>query len=125
MDSILTTIKKLLGVDEEYTHFDPDIIIAINTALMILAQLGVGPSTGFMITDKNAKWVDFFGDRKDIEGVKTYIHLKSKLLFDPPSNSFLVDAMERQVKETEWRLNVQVDDPTPITTPTTTEEGVL
>lgn len=116
MESILTSIKKLLGIESEYTHFDPDIIIHINSALMTLTQLGVGPDVGFLITGVDEKWTDFLGDRKDVAGVKTYVLSKVRLVFDPPSNGYLVEAIERQIKELEWRLNVQVDKPVADTT---------
>ena len=106
MDSILTSIKKLLGITEEYEHFDQDIIIHINTALMILTQLGVGPSEGFFIKDKYALWSDFVPDVKTLEAVKSYIYLKVRMLFDPPTSSSLMNAMEQNMKELEWRLNV-------------------
>ena len=106
MDSILTSIKKLLGITEEYEHFDQDIIIHINTALMILTQLGVGPSEGFFIKDKYAVWSDFIPDVKTLEAVKSYIYLKVRMLFDPPTSSSLMNAMEQNMKELEWRLNV-------------------
>lgn len=116
MESILTCIKKMLGIDEDYTHFDPDITVYINGGLMILSQAGVGPETGFFIIDKEQKWTDFIGDRKDLEGIKSYIYLKVRLIFDPPTNSYVVDAMERTVKEFEWRLNSQAEYVPPITT---------
>ena len=106
MDSILTSIKKLLGITEEYEHFDQDIIIHINTALMILTQLGVGPSEGFFIKDKYALWSDFIPDVKTLEAVKSYIYLKVRMLFDPPTSSSLMNAMDQNMKELEWRLNV-------------------
>ena len=106
MNSILTSIKKLLGITEEYEHFDQDIIIHINTALMILTQLGVGPSEGFFIKDKYALWSDFIPDVKTLEAVKSYIYLKVRMLFDPPTSSSLMNAMEQNMKELEWRLNV-------------------
>lgn len=112
MDSILTSIKKLLGIEADYDHFDVDIIMGINSALMTLNQLGVGPNTGFMITSSSETWSGLLGDRLDIEAVKMYIYLKTKLMFDPPSNSFLVDATNRQVTELEWRINIQVDTTT-------------
>ena len=108
MDSILYTIKKMLGIELDYTHFDIDIITNINTTFMNLQQIGVGPKTGFHITDTTSKWVDYIDD-ENLEAVKTFIYLKVRLLFDPPTNAFLVDAMERQIKEIEWRLNVQVE----------------
>ena len=104
MDSILTSIKKLIGPEEDHTHFDPDIIIHINMALMVLNDLGVGPTTGFVITGADELWSDFLGDRADLEAVKTYVYLKVRLIFDPPSSGFLIDAIERQIKEFEWRL---------------------
>lgn len=111
MDSILTSIKKLLGIEPEDTHFDPDIILDINMALMSVNQLGIGPEIGFLITDNNEVWSDLLGDRKDVESVKTYVYLKVRLIFDPPSSGVLIDAIDRQIKEFEWRLNVQVDKP--------------
>lgn len=109
MDSILTSIKKLLGPEEVYEHFDTDIIIHINSAFSALTQLGVGPSEGFIIKDKTAVWTDFIQDDRRLEFVKTYIYLKVKLVFDPPLSSSVLDAMNRQINELEWRLNVAVD----------------
>lgn len=108
MESILDTIKKMLGIESDYTHFDIDIITNINTAFLNLQQIGVGPKSGFSITDNTAKWSDYISG-ENLEAVKTYIYLKVRLLFDPPTNAFLVDAMERQIREIEWRLNVQVE----------------
>jgi hypothetical protein len=79
---------------------------------MSLTQLGVGPDTGFLITDATQTWVDFLGDRKDLEAVKTFIYLKVRLLFDPPSSAFVLEAMERQIREIEWRLNIQAEPTT-------------
>lgn len=107
MDSILTSIKKLLGPTEDHTYFDPDIIIHINSALMVLTQLGVGPPEGFSITDDTAVWSDFVPDGR-IEMVKSYVYMKVKLVFDPPAAS-MAAVMEQQIKEFEWRLNVAVD----------------
>lgn len=109
MESILTSIKKLLGIAEEYEHFDPDLIMHINSVFSILTQLGVGPSEGFSIEDKNAVWSDFISEKSKIECVKSYIHHKVKLLFDPPLGSAVIDSMERTIKELEWRLMVAVD----------------
>ena len=108
-DSILDTIKKLLGMDPEYDAFDPDVIVAINSSFSTLQQLGVGPVSGFMITDNSSKWNEFIGDETVIESVKSYIHLKARLLVDPPATSFAIDAMEKMTKEFEWRLNVAVE----------------
>ncbi len=109
MDSILTSIKKLLGIAEEYEHFDADIIMHINSVFTILTQLGVGPSNGFSIENKEAKWHDFIGEDNGIEMVKSYIHLKVKLLFDPPISSAVMEAMNQMIKELECRLNYAVD----------------
>lgn len=108
-ESILTSIKKMLGITEEYTHFDQDIIIHINTVLMILRQLGVGPKEGFAITDSYETWGDFLTDNKDIEAVKTYVYLKVRLLFDPPLSSAVTESINRSINELEWRLNIAVD----------------
>jgi hypothetical protein len=83
MDSILISIKKMLGIEDEYTHFDFDIIININSVLMTLNQLGVGPVVCFSITGKDELWTDFLGDSIDLDAVKTYVYLKVRLLFDP------------------------------------------
>lgn len=108
MDSILTSIKHMLGILEETDAFDIDIIAAINTAFFSLMQLGVGPSEGYSITSAREKWSDFI-DRDDIESVKMYVYLKTRLLFDPPQTHVVMDAITSQIAEYEWRLNVQVD----------------
>ena len=104
MDSILTSIKKLLGITEEYEHFDMDLIIHINSVFMILKQLGVGPEEGFSITGKTETWNDYLSDPSKIELVKSYIYLKVKLIFDPPLGSAVMEAINRQISEFEWRL---------------------
>lgn len=110
MDSILQSIKKMLGPTEDYTYFDPDIMIHINSVLMILTQLGVGPKSGFFITGSDETWSDYLGDDlTKLELVKSYIYLKVKLVFDPPTTGVLHEAMERQIQEFEWRLNVQAE----------------
>ena len=111
MDSILTSIKKLLGITEEYENFDQDIIMHINSAFMILNQLGVGPKSGFSINDKGSTWDEFIPERSNLEAVKTYVHLKVKLMFDPPLSSTVIEAIKSQINELEWRLNVSVDPP--------------
>lgn len=109
MDSILISVKKSLGIEQEYTQFDPDIILHTNSALLTLNQIGIGPQTGFMISGEQETWVDLLGERQDLEAVKTFLYLKVRLIFDPPQNSFLVKAMEDQIEEFEWRLNVQAE----------------
>lgn len=106
MDSILTSIKKLLGISEEYTHFDTDIIMHINSELAVLNQLGVGDAKGFAIKDSSATWEDFIHNDARLEFVKTYIFLKVKLIFDPPLSSAVIEAMNRNIAELEWRISV-------------------
>ena len=114
MESILTSIKKMLGIDEAYTHFDADIIMHINSVLMILTQLGVGPEEGFVIEDDTSTWINFIPEANaaQLHAVKTYIYLKVKLMFDPPLSSAVIESMNRQIAEFEWRLNVAVDPKT-------------
>lgn len=109
-DSILTSIKKLLGIGEDYEHFDTDIIIHINTVIMILNQMGVG-AVNFHITGKGETWSDFLGtDNTILEMAKTYIYLKVRLIFDPPSTGGgVLDAINNTIEELEWRLNSEVD----------------
>ena len=109
MESILTSIKKLLGIEEEYTQFDNDIIMHINSVFLNLTQLGVGPAEGFLIEDDTATWEDFIGDSNKLQAVKSYMYLKVKLLFDPPLSSSVIESMNRMISELEWRLNVAVD----------------
>ena len=107
--SILTSIKKLLGIADDYTHFDTDIIIHINAVFMILTQLGVGPSDGFSITSDTETWNDFLDNKDDLEAVKSYVYLKVRLLFDPPTSSSHLDSMNRMISEFEWRMNVNAE----------------
>ena len=109
MESILTSIKKLLGIDETFTQFDIDVMIFINSAFMSLYQLGIGPSGGYKITDDDNTWDEVTDSRIDLEGVKTFIYLKTRLMFDPPQMGFLVEAIKDQIRELEWRLNVQIE----------------
>lgn len=108
MDSILTSIKKMLGIIEEDESFDIDIIIHINTAFSTLTQLGVGPKEGFAIRDKTTLWTEFVDDIR-LENVRSYIYLKVRQAFDPPTNSAVLDAISRQISELEWRMNVTAD----------------
>ena len=106
MDSILTSIKMLLGIAEEYTQFDVDIINHINTVFMILTQMGVGPPDGFSITGTYETWDDFLSGSTNLEGVKTYIYMKVQLMFDPPTSSAKLESANRIIGELEWRLNL-------------------
>ena len=107
--NILDSVKKLLGIESSYTHFDQDIIMHINSALMTLDQIGISSSTGFGIIDASTRWTDILGVRTDLEAVKSFVYLKVRLIFDPPSSSFVLDAMNRQMQELEWRLNIQAE----------------
>lgn len=111
MESILTSIKKLLGLSEDYEAFDDDIILDINSALFILWQLGVGKSTEtpYMIHDDSETWTDFI-DESQIEICKPYVYLRTKMLFDPPSSGTMVDAINGQIKEYEVRMTYAVDE---------------
>lgn len=109
MESILTSVKKMLGIAEEYTHFDLDLIMHINTVFTILNQMGVGPSYGFRIEDADDEWDDFLDDNIALESVKSYMFLKVRELFDPPTSSAVSGAADRMIKELEWRLSVTVD----------------
>ena len=110
MDSILTSVKKIIGISEEDESFDTDLIMHINSVLMILNQLGVGPEDGFSITDKSAVWTDVIGDNKFIEAVKTFVGLKVRLIFDPPTSSAVLDSINKTISELEWRINVMVEN---------------
>lgn len=107
--SILDTIKKMLGIESSDTAFDTDILVNINSTFMILNQLGLGPEASFSITGKNEVWSDFLGESVNLEAVKSYIYLKVRMLFDPPTMSSVVEAMNRQIMELEWRLNAQAE----------------
>ena len=111
MESILTSIKKLLGPSGDYNYFDPDIIMHINTALMDLRRLGVGPAEGFRIEDDTTTWNDFIpnADLMKLESIKDYVYLNVRLLFDPPANGALMDSIERRIEKLEWTINVAAE----------------
>lgn len=108
MESILDTVKKLLGIQPEYTNFDEDIIVHINTAFASLNQLGVGPVEGFLIYDNAAIWDDYITSC-NLTMIKSYIYLKVRKLFDPPTSSVLMESMDRSIAELEWRLFLEGD----------------
>lgn len=109
-DSILESTKKVLGIESDYTAFDVDILMHINSVFSTLNQLGVGPADSFTIEDKIPTWADFLETKKNINSVKTYVYLKVRLIFDPPSTSFAIESMQKQIQEFEWRLNVQREE---------------
>jgi len=104
-ESILNSVKKVLGIDASYTAFDLDILIHINTAFAVLNQLGIGPDAGFMIEDDTAEWATFYGTDPRYNMIRTYVYLKVRILFDPPQTAYLVDALNAQIREYEWRIN--------------------
>lgn len=104
-DSILLTTKKALGLAEDYSAFDPDIIMHINSVFASLVTLGIGPEVGFAIEDETKTWNDFTSDVR-LNSVKSYMYLKVRLMFDPPTTSFVLNALQEQLKELEWRMNV-------------------
>ena len=108
MESILISIKKLLGIISDYTNFDDDIMIHVNTAFAMLNQWGVGPEGGFMIVDANSRWEDYTTE-KNLNMVKTYIYLKVRLLFDPPTSTALIESINRTLSEIEWRIFLEGD----------------
>lgn len=110
MDSILTSVKRLLGIQEEYEHFDPEIIMHINDALMTLTQLGIGPPDGFFIEDSSSVWTDFVPDNVWYFGsLPTYVYQKVKLVFDIPTSSAAIEAIKQKIAELEWRLQVAAE----------------
>lgn len=112
MESILSSIKKLLGIAEDYTEFDSDIIMHINSVFAILTQLGVGPTDGFMIEDKGASWSEFMEEKSKWNFIKSYVYLKVKLLFDPPLNGSVIESTNRLINELEWRIYLEADSKT-------------
>lgn len=107
MESILTSIKKMLGIDEADESFDVDIISHINSVLFILTQAGVGPSSGFRIDSDQQTWDDFIPEKKgNLDLVKTYVYQKVRLIFDPPTNSIVLQSTKELIAEFEWRLNI-------------------
>lgn len=121
--SILNDVKKVLGLGSDYTAFDIDILMHINSVFDTLNQLGIGPILGYMIEDNAATWDAFIGSDLLLNSIKTYIYLRVRMLFDPPQTSFAIDAMNNQVKELEWRINVKREgeswtDPDPTPQPT-------
>lgn len=109
-ESILDTIKIMLGLEKDYDAFDIEIVTYINSALFTLSQLGVGPEEGFSITGSDEIWSNFIDEKSNLIAVQTYIKLKVQLLFDPPSNSFAVDAINKQIDELTWRLCLEAEE---------------
>lgn len=109
-ESILTSTKKILGLEEDYTAYDPDIIMNINAALSTLTQIGVGPTEGFMIEDATAVWSLLGSDIRVISACKQFVYLSVRAVFDPPSSSYAVQAMKEQIGEQLWRINTLMEE---------------
>ena len=107
--SILMTIRKLVCGDPYADHFDTDLLVHINACFSILNQLGVGPESGFVVTDETQSWSSYVVDNRILNMVKTYVTLKVKKIFDPPLTSSVLEAMDKEISQLEWRLNVAVD----------------
>lgn len=109
-DSILNSVKKNLGLDANYEVFDPDIIMHINSVFGTLHQLGVGPLGGFQIEDENNTWGEFTDNLVLLNPVKSYITLQVRMMFDPPTTSFHLEAIKEQIREFEWRISIQREE---------------
>jgi hypothetical protein len=110
VESILNTIKKLLGIDSEDDSFDVDVMAIINSTIPALSQMGIGPANGFIVTSADNTWNEYIGNSTiNLEGVKTYLYLKTKLIFDPPTNSTVIDAFNKNLNELEWRMMLAVE----------------
>lgn len=109
MESILVSVKKILGIDEAHTAFDEDIILHINSVFAILQQMGVGPENGFSISDSSASWSEYTEDVNQLNFVKSYVYLKVRLLFDPPASSGAIESINKLISELEWRLFIATD----------------
>lgn len=107
--SILVSMKSALGIDEEATEYDSDLILHINTIFNTLTDLGVPPEDGYEIEDETSKWEDYLNGRKRLNEVKTYMHNRLRLIFDPPQMGYLVQALKDQIKEAEFRINVNAE----------------
>ena len=110
MASILESVKKQLGIDAAYTQFDPDLIMHINSVFSILTQIGVGDDAGFSITGDTEEWTDFLQDDPRIEMVKSYVGLKVRMIFDPPTSNPIADAINKNIAELEYRMYVLTDN---------------
>jgi hypothetical protein len=117
MESILTAVKQMLGLPEDYTAFDETIVMHINSVFLSLSQMGVGPAEGFTISDKEAKWDEIEVEPILIGYLKTYMFMKVKLVFDPPNSSYLLEAIDRQILQMEWRMTNHADSKVPLVTP--------
>lgn len=124
-ESILTSVKKVLGITEDYTVFDVDVIMHINSAFATLNQLGIGPEGGFDIVDSTSVWEDFLGTDKRYNSVKSYVYLVVRKLFDPPATGYLVTALDETIKQYEWRLMTVKETLNPPTVSSEEDDEIL
>lgn len=108
--SILDDTKKVLGLESEYTPFDTDLIMHINSVFSDLHQLGVGPEPGYAIASKDETWDGFLADDLRLNNVKSYVYLRVRMLFDPPSIGYVLTAKEKEIEKAEWRVTVAADE---------------
>lgn len=108
-ESILKTIKQLIGCPDDFEQFDLDLIVHINSSFATLTHLGVGPKEGYRITGADNVWSEFEDDAKKLSLIKDYVYIKTRLLFDPPISGSLMDSLKEQLKEMEWRLYMLYD----------------
>lgn len=104
VDSILQSVKQILGIHPEDESFDVNVVFGINTVLATLTQIGFGPPGGYIVSNYTDTWMDIIGDRKDAEFVKTYVCMKTKMIFDPPTSSAAIESMNKIADELEWRI---------------------
>ena len=111
-DSILNSIKKSLGITPEYTQFDPEIIMHINSVFMFLQQIGVGPTNTYSIESDSETWTDFFSSAnvKDVSAAKSLMFLKVKMLFDPPTIGSVNESYNKLIDELTWRCSIEGDN---------------
>lgn len=109
-ESILESIKRALGFTKEYTYFDQDVLMNINSVCMVLTQLGVGPPDGFFVSGYDQTWADYLTNGKQLMAVRTYIYIKVRLVIDPPSSSFVLEALKKNADELEWRLQIKAEN---------------
>lgn len=110
MESILDSVKKILGIDKTYTAFDVDILMHINMVFATLHQLGVGPTTGFAIEDASTTWQEYLDNDDRLNNIKSYVALKVRLVFDPPTTGFLLTSLQENIRELEFRISVRRED---------------
>lgn len=106
LDSVLTTTKKLLGIDADDDSFDSDICVGINSAIITLSQLGLEGKAGFIVVNDEQKWSDYLDDNTLLPMVQQYIHLKTRMSFDPPQSSIVGESLKQIIAELEWRIRL-------------------